>query len=386
MVGYLSRTIYLVALGVFFIFEIATFFRIQKFTGIKYLDVLKETLAVAILFFIISIVFQVRNNDPEFYLVEELLYFIVPVIIAFVAINFNRENDIKIFFYIILFKLALYFLLRYGVTLSLNSILNITLSDSNSSLYENVIAHDFFFLMIIFLYLKNIKCALISFAFCFLSFKRLPFLLSIIILIGYIAISLLGKIGLNKFSVLFKKWFDGKFSKFTLAVIILIMLAMPYVMAWLYSADGEEWIYNIFNIDLNKFTSGRVNIVNFALNSFNANGLGSITDFFMNNPIEIYRRVANMHCDVLRLTKEVTFFGYAIYIIVLVHVFKKNRLTTLLLLYLFLEMIISHVADGLNLWIMMYLFLGYYYKIRRNPIVDYNKQNLLKVKEKCVIV
>lgn len=358
-VNIVNRLFYMGVLGVFFLFELYVIIYTDHIKKRLFNKQFCETMLVAALFFAISLAVQIIHGNLQTYLFEELLYFIVPCLVAFVSINFNNEKDIKLYFYIILIKLVLYFVLRFWGDFSISAILAISLSDSSSSIYEIVIAHDFLFLMIVFMYYDDLKASLISFIFCFLSFKRLPFLLSIIIMIIY----LLGKFAEGiKFGIFIKKinsWLNGKFSNSTLIILFFITLSLPVIMEWIYSDNGVNWFYQTFAMDLNKETSGRVNIVNYALNNFTPNGLGSITNFFETNNLEIYRRVANMHCDVIRLVREVTIVGYAVYSFVLIRVFKESRLTALLLIYLIIEMTLSHMADNLNIWLMMYLFTAY---------------------------
>lgn len=357
-------------LGLFFIFEIYVIIDKDRIKDRLFNRQFCETMLVAALFGGISLSIQIYHGDFQTYLFEELLYFIVPCLVAFVTINFNREKDIQLYFYIILIKLVLYFVLRFWGKFSISAILAISLSDSNSSIYEIVIAHDFLFLMIVFMYFNDFKAAIISFVFCILSFKRLPFLLSIIIMILYVMEKFAGGIRLKKVTNKVTNWLNGKFPKYIIFAIFLVMLLLPVIMEWVYSDSGVNWFYNTFSIDLNRETSGRVNIVSYALNNFTPNGLGSITHFFETNRVEIYRRVANMHCDVIRLEKEVTIIGYAIYCFVLIRVFKETRLTTLLLMYLVSEMVLSHMADNLNIWLMMYLFTAY---LNRVKIVNYKE-------------
>lgn len=364
-VNIVNRLFYMGVLGVFFLFELYVIIYTDHIKKRLFNKQFCETMLVAALFFVISLAVQIFHGNLQTYLFEELLYFIVPCLVAFVSINFNKEKDIKLYFNIILIKLVLYFILRFWGDFSISAILAISLSDSNSSIYEIVIAHDFLFLMIIFMYFNDFKASLISFIFCVLSFKRLPFILSIIIMIIY----LLGKFAKGiRFGKLIKKinsWLNGKFPQNALMILFFITLLLPVIMEWIYSDNGVSWFYQTFAMDLNKETSGRVNIVNFALNNFTPNGLGSITNFFETNRLEIYRRVANMHCDVIRLVREVTIAGYAVYSFVLIRVFKESRLTILLLIYLIIEMALSHMADNLNMWLMMYLFTAYIYYNKR---------------------
>lgn len=270
--------IYIATLGIFFLFEVYVVLSNKRQEGKTFRKEFQATMLVA--FLAISLGIQIVNGNLQTYLYEELLYFVVPCLAGYVCINYSKEEDVKWFFYIILVKLALYFVLRFWGTFSLSAIMAINFNDSNSSLYEIVIAHDFLFLMIVFIYFDDLKAVLISFALCVLSFKRLPFVLSFFIL----ALYLLDKSGkamrlgaLNKRTA---KWLQGSFSKGTLLAIFAVMLVLPFIMQWVYSSTGVQWFEGTFGMDLNKETSGRVNIVDYALNNFTPKGLGSITHFY----------------------------------------------------------------------------------------------------------
>lgn len=208
-VNILNRMIYMVTLGIFFLFEVYVVLSSKRQKGKAFRREFQETMLVAFAFLVISLGIQIVNGNLQTYLYEELLYFVVPCLAGYVCINYSKEDDTKCFFYIILVKLAFYFILRFWGAFSLSAIMAINFKDSNSSLYEIVIAHDFLFLMIVFIYFDDLKAVLISFALCVLSFKRLPFVLSFFIL----ALYLLDKFGkamrlgvLNKRAI---KWLQG---------------------------------------------------------------------------------------------------------------------------------------------------------------------------------
>lgn len=348
-------------LGVFFAFQILQYIIIKKRKeNTLFEKEFKTALCIVVSMLFVSLIIQARNDDFESYLFEELLYFIVPPLTAYCCINNGKNKDVEMFIYIIFAKLALYFMLRYGNTISLDAIRQITFSDSNSSLYENVIAHDFMILLIVFDYLKKYKTATVSFVLCFLCFKRLPFLLSTVIFIAMCLQWFSHNVKLQKKLDHAARWWNGDVPNVIIYSVALIWICLPFVMQWIYSDEGNIWFTRTFNMSLNEYTSGRYNIVNYALENFKFNGLGSITAAFENSMIAEYRRVGNMHCDVIRLFKEVTIIGYSVYIICILKVFSKNRVLFGMLLYILLELAISHMADNLNIWTIMYLFAAYF--------------------------
>jgi hypothetical protein len=225
------RMIYMATLGIFFLFEVYVVLSNKRQEGKTFNKEFQATMFVAFAFLAISLGIQIVSGNLQTYLYEELLYFVVPCLAGYVCTNYSKEEDAKWFFYIILVKLALYFVLRFWGTFSLSAIMRINFNDSNSSLYEIVIAHDFLFLMIVFIYFDDLKAILISFVLCVLSFKRLPFVLSFLIL----ALYLLDKSGkamrLATLNQRVLKWLRSSFSKGTLIVIFVVILALPFIMA-----------------------------------------------------------------------------------------------------------------------------------------------------------
>lgn len=393
MKGFIGRTIYLLTL-LLFLGALAIEFVYSILHGklvFRFVRPFVWAMAIMLTFLFISVGVQLYHNTFGSYLLEEILYFIVPPVIAFLWINNNKKEDIIPYFYIILGKLVLYFVLEFWGTFSFSNILRISLGDSGSSAYEIVIAHDFLILMIIFMYFAKTKAAVISFVFCLLCFKRFPFILSIAAMGIYIGGRIIRKkrkdrrgeadisavtgvqdgvlagvdnkvqMGESKRSV---AWLDMSVSGWIPIVVFGLMLLIPFVMMWLYSDSGQSIMLHSFGININELTSNRASIVNYAIENCRVNGLGSITAFFQQNAAIEYAQVGNMHCDVIRLLLEVTIIGYVVYLVGLLKIFKKTRLLFLLLLYIMVEMIVSHMADSLNIWIMMYLFAAYVYRKR----------------------
>lgn len=357
---FVSRNLYLATLLLYISFS---FLEILYKRKTRYFFVKQSLMALSIVvvFFLISIIIQAKNGVFASYLYVELLYFVIPPLLAFLFVNTLKNIDFQILLVIIFMKMVVYFLLKFGGDISLNNILQINFFDSKSSAFEVVIAHDFFILSLIFLYFKSLRLALLSFFFCFLSFKRLPYLLSLIILVLYLVQKYNLILITQRFGKRFRVFIEQEASNYFVAVVVGGMLFAYFAMNWLYSDSGILWFYDTFGEELNKFATGRPDIVRYVMEHCMFNGLGSSTAFMKGLP-GAFGILGSMHCDVLRLPYEITVYGFAFYIFTVSKIFKVNNFTMLLLCYFFLEMIISHFADNLNAWIVIYLLVAYQYK------------------------
>lgn len=351
MTKHLPRSAYLALLGLYCLVQIPEIIK-----GIIYrrrfvrLRELLEAWSVALLFFLISIVIQIMNGCYRSYLLEELLYFIIPVFIAFSAINYGGEKQVQRYLNIILIRMIAHFFLAKGSNLSLSAIMSITIFDSGSSVFEMVLAHDFLFMTVIWAWMGKFWRTTASAVLCILCFKRLPFLLVIVVYALYL-MQRAGRSIMHSRIDHLQYYLSRPLEKSKGIVVWLFLLSLPLVMLWVYSDSGVSVIEEMFSINLNKFTSGRVALVDYGLKNCFFNGLGSVTDFY-----EKGFRNTNMHCDVIRLVKEVTFAGYAFYAAIMLRIFRKRRILFIMLMYLWCEMTISHMATNMNIWMILYLF------------------------------
>lgn len=299
-------------------------------------------------FLLVSIIIQIYHHDYQRYLFNEILYNLIPPVIAFFWINTTEKKDCFPYFVVFFLRTIFYFILKNKNNFSLDNIMMISWNDSKSSVFEIVLAHDFLFLEIIFLYFKKEKFAIISLIFCLLSFKRLSFILAIIILILYYVLR-------KKENIL-----NNSVNKLLLIITLLFFCIVPFFIQWLISDNGISFFYSK-GIDLNKFTTGRTNIVRYVINNIKYfNGYGS-SDYFMEHSFGVYALLGSMHCDTLKLYYEVTEIGVIIYFFEMLKIARKHYLIFFMLFYLFLEVTVSHFLDQLSVWNMFFMFAAYVY-------------------------
>lgn len=355
MAGYINRTINLAILSIFLLMCIYQYF-FNRRSGVKkkvtFGKEFKAAMAVVVAFFIISGIIQLVHGNVQTYLLSELLYNIIPPVLAFFWINTTDYEELKPYFYIFFIRSLFNFILRKGSNFTLQNIMSISWSNSKSSVFETPLAHDFIFLEIIFLYFKKTKIATISTLLCLLSFKRISFILAVLILIGYHAL---------RRSNVAKNYIQRGVCKKTMVITFVIMCIMPLILNWMVSSSGLSY-FRKKGIDLNEFTTGRVGIIQFVNKNIPYyNGYGSSDHFLTTSGITTYVKLGSMHCDLLKLYYEVTIVGVIIFTYCMIYIAKRKKIIFFMLIYLFMELISSHFLDVLSVWNMFFMFAAYVY-------------------------
>ena len=305
--------------------------------------------------FVYSIGVQIYHQEFGTYLYSSLLYLLLPMIIAYCWMVSTDSENMDIYFYIFFIRIVLIFLIRYSSILSLNVIRLISWGNSKSSLFESNLAHDFLFMTLFFKYKKKNKLALVSTILCLLSFKRLSFLLSLMILLLYRFIP------------------QKKCEKNIKNVAIAITLIMPIFYGWIISKAGQNFFSSTFNINLDQLFTGRIYSINKWLNNIPyTNGYGSIS-YFINIGISTKNKLS-MHCDLYQLMLECSIiavycFGRFIF------KFVSNYYSFFLAIYIVLELFSSQFFINLSFWMCFYMFEFY---MRKDTKVK-NNEKLYKI-------
>lgn len=356
MIWKISQSIYFLFLGVFIFICILEYFKRTNLCLKRESFFYKEWKSIMIMYFlfaIISIIFQIINQDYQIYLLNDLVYLIVPPLFAFFWINvidnLEREKYLKVVF----FRYVIHFLLNNIANLNLVAIKAITWSDTKSSVFESSYAHDFLLLQVLFLCMKKKKMAFICWILCLLSFKRLSFILSTIIYIVFYLIQLRNLKVKNQITA---TSFKGM-RIFIAIVIVGIIIFSAYFMQWLAVEDGAAVIMNSMGIDIEKFMTGRLDLIRAAyFNISDFNGLGTIINYFENS---IYRDLGNMHCDVLRVLWETTIIGLSMFAVIMTKNFYKNWAMLTCWIYMAFITITSHSFHSFTTWMIFYMIAAF---------------------------
>lgn len=293
---------------------------------------------------IISYVFQIINLKFTIFPLKQFFYIIVPILFVYCYSKcFNTEKESDFYFNILFYAATITFFIKAYSTLTWSNIKQISFADSYSPF--EVIGMSDIFLLIYCWYVKRKKYffAIISAIICFLTFKRLHVVFMFLFLLAFLFDKKGKKVNYNRISLL-AKW--------------LFYLA-PMFTLLMYSSSFLNFIEQYTSNSYNQLTMGRYRLVNLILDSYKNGmfintGLGS-TGEFLRAVSNGY--IANMHCDVLRISIETTYIGYLIYTTNLFRIVKNRKYSVLVLIFMFVVMTLSHIMTSFIGWVIVYMFI-----------------------------
>lgn len=342
MNGYTSRGLYLVTLCVFCAVCILEYYsspRIALFNNI-----VRSMASYIILIAVITFCIQLVNFRFELFQWTQFLYWILPLVAGYYWFNTTSNENRIVYFYIFFARFLLDFILSFGSDFNISNIVSISWSDSMSSVFESSDAHNFLFLVMVFLYFDKKWLALISAFFCMLSFKRLSFILAIALLIGYRFI---------------REKPVGKKVKW---ITIIIFSLSPFLISWLLT-PGASAIFSKINIDLNEFSSGRISMIQYVLNNIGTfNGFGSMNAYLSDHPYGTYHFIYIMHSDFYMIFKECSIVAVVYFCYKFVSVSSNNWKVFLLCVYICMEMVTSTFFQSITTWMILYMFMMVVYE------------------------
>lgn len=338
--GIFPQIIYYGTLILFCLYSVIYILRNRSSVPVRELNFIYgiRNLGIIILsFWLISTITQLINNNFQLYLYTSLVDLIFPILVAFCILNIDCDN-VHSYFSIFFIRTFLQFLIEEGSDLSWNAILSVDWFNS-SSIVESSNAHAFCLFVIYFLYRKKYFWAILSTFFCFIALKRIALV--------YCLLSW----------VIFRFIPNRRMGKISYYSIGIIFCLSPLLLNWIYSGEGNVFFNNTFGIDFYDFSQSRNVLVLDTLNHFNSNynGFGTIPNYFESRG-EYWAGVNSFHCDMLRLYLECTMLGVIIYIFSMMGITKRNWKSFYVLLYLFIELIVSHFLGCFVEWTFFYLF------------------------------
>lgn len=339
MAGYLSRNIYLFAMA-FFCFVCMVEYYTHPHQHIGRAET--KPMAVFILSIcVITLCIQIINLRFSMTQWSYMLYWTMPLVAAFYWFNTTANENREIYFYVLLARFVLTFILTFGAHLNLSNILSIRWGDSMSSVFESSDAHNFLFMTMVFLLMDKKILAYVSAFFCLISFKRLSFILVIVLLVLY------KKIPFKKVS-----------SKITYLAIVFFCIS-PLIVLWILSPQAEHFFSSI-GFDINLFTSNRIKMIQQITSGVEAsggfNGFGTMNAYMQTHPYGIYHLIYIMHCDYYMLMKECTIIAPMIFTIAFLKPASKDWHIFLMALYICFEMVVSTFFTSMASWTIFYMF------------------------------
>lgn len=293
---------------------------------------------------VITIYLQMKNGFNS-YAINEFLYLLIPLLFVLMYAQYNSTeklaNVLEKAFGVYILK----FLVEFGSTLTISNIFSISFVNSYSP-FESELAFIFLIFEIFFLYEKKQKNALISLILCILSFKRFSTIVAIVFFI-------------------FNKWCSrDKVVKKRYAIILTIVFVLIPVFTCLFLNDSvENWCYRQFGISLSELTLSRSDRIEMAIESDEIKyGLGSTTTYMTRVLNEMHGSnfsQRNMHNVLVQIYLECGIIGSIAITGAYFFAARKNRISFLLMCYIFFENYMNHLlgAGCTDIWILVYMLM-----------------------------
>lgn len=354
MMGKMSQIYYLVMMLLFCVANALVLF-IKKNHNYKGKREFKLGITYISVFFLISAFIQCINFDFQQYLISGLIRIGLPIINAFLFVNSVDSKDQVAFFNVLFARFILHFVWQNVPNVNLKSFLSISWENSYSD-FESTLAHDFIIMEMYYLYKQEKKKSLVCMILCMLSMKRISFVLAPILYI---------------FS---KKVPIGRdVRQQLLATAKIVAIISPFIVIFIYSSAFQNWFLKMFHVSLNIVMSGRPRIYEIMRDNMPyKNGYGSINNYLANFVMYQYGTKWNaiLHNDFLRILYETTIVGVIVLANNLVETAKKEYWFYLMISYLFLEAITSHIFNYFSVWVTYYMIVMSYDNSRNSTIVQ----------------
>ena len=301
---------------------------------------IKTLMIVPIFFVAVTIIKSMTTHTFSQRTVIEFLLMTIPMVYSYCLINTLSAEQIEKAMMATLIISFIGYLYNLGMSPSsiISSLIASSFSDSESALESSQFAGISIALCLYYLYYRKNKIGVIvSFAFVVFTFKRLAILMAITMVFLPKIFDVSKPVG--------KKAFKG-------IVIGVFVAAVIYYFAMI--PQNGKLIQKAININLNQFTMGR--FWRFSLLYNNPNyvnyGLGSTYTYLMSE------WGFALEMDICRLFFEVSWIGVAVFIYCFFSVVRKNWYCTILMLYLFFNMITSHCLASMFSWLVIYMTSG----------------------------
>lgn len=301
---------------------------------------MKRILMVPVFFLIISLLKIGQTHISSSRIINEIMFMVLPILYAYGLINTLKYKQIEK----AMFGTLLISFVGYILNVGLNPIdfvralANMNFGASESILESSQFAGTAIAVALYYLYYRRNKIGFfLSIMFVILTFKRLAIVVVIVLLFlpKVLDLTVPVKKNLFRFICLFV-FFAG---------VVYFQLMLP---------ENKEIVRHYFGSGFDKFTMSRYwrfSLIYDNPSYFNY-GLGSTYDFLM----ERYNFTLEM--DICKLLMEVGYVAVFFFIYQYFYSVKRNLYCTVLMGYLFLNMITSHCLASMFTWIIVFLTVG----------------------------
>lgn len=324
------KNIFLLLLCCMFIWEVYHLYR--KGNKLIFVDETKSVVKLTIIFALLSVYYILKNDGFNIATVEGLVRILVPIVVAFAALNVMTIDEIYQFMCVMLIISFVGYLYTIGLSnLTLANILSVSILKSHSPFESNFFSPIAVSFCLFFCYYRKNKVLMfLSVIFTIMTFKRIMIFYSIFLLLfGW----------LFKTSYQVPKWLIWVYK------IVFLMLSLFYISLMLGTVG--DVIYQYFGINVNDFSMGRSWLMQNIYNKFTSYG-------FMTSTVEF----RSMEMDIPQFYIEMGLFSIIAVIHYITNIAKRNWYNFLIIIFCMLELLTSHWIDIVYFWMIMYITIG----------------------------
>lgn len=336
-----------------------TYIYINKIS-IKLTKELLYMVSLILVLFMITIVINVTNKSIfTFRMIVELLYILIPAMLAFIILNISSRDDvIKLIKIILLGSLGFYFVeILMTMSINLEELLSISFVGSYSPFESYIFADISIACLCFFSYLikgkkensyllSNKKCYILSLLFVILTFKRIHVLFSFVIVCMDV--------------LKIKNYIVNK--KIIMGLVVLFFIT-TLVYTWLLEGNHAKILLDLFSFDFEKFTVGRKWYFSIIENNVQMlNGYGSTT-------VILNHVLANdkyLEMDLVKVLVETGYIGLFYFIFAYSKQIFNDMFSVLIYLYLFTNLLFSHSLTTFYAWTLFFII---FYLIKLDNVI-----------------
>ena len=298
-----------------------------------------KAVAITCAVFILVSILGMAVNGGHLLFFKDIYYIFMPAVYIFVIANMDDGKNLNFYIDFIFWGFVANFLLiAKPSSFTPANFMSMSFADSYSP-WESGLADLYMITFSYYFFTKQKGKAILAGILTFMSFKRLN-----LVYMGFLLI--------------FGRFFKPKPIPRAVEVITKGLLILSPILIYTATDDAfSAWFESAFGMDLNSFTMGRFNQINF-INDLDENmtGLGMTHYMLVVHEFDIHR----LHCDVIRIYIETTIVGLVFFVNNYLNIGKRDQRGFSLVLFFMIVMVTSTCIENTFYWLTIFLICENY--------------------------
>ncbi|MCR4802194.1 MAG: hypothetical protein K5895_04220 [Lachnospiraceae bacterium] len=294
---------------------------------------IKQVMFVVFVFACVSL-FGMAVNGFHLFMWKDLFYISMPALYIFCIVNLDDSDDFDYYVDWIFYTFCFSFVQIAGLSsFTPANFSSISFADSYSP-WESGLADAFLICFFYYYTRKKWKRCAVAIVLNVLSFKRLHLFYMVIYMV-------------------IERFLKNKPVPKGVEYLVKVLFIVSPLLVYAATEDSfATWFEASFGMDLNGFTMGRFNQINF-INDLGENmtGLGMTHYMLVKYDFDIHR----LHCDILRILIETTIVGLVVFVNGFVNIAKRNQKCFSLMVFFLIVMISSTCMENTYYWMLIYI-------------------------------